>query len=210
MPNAKRRCLYCKEYKARESGRITPIGFFCNIDHAAWHARNKQNAANERIVKRANAKAKEKKRKFKKNDVNYQHDLTQPVFNKMRRLEELEWFKIRNLEPTCMSCGKMIGNDIWSCGHMKSVGAHSELRYDRKNSFLQHNMRCNRYLSGDIEGTKTTSGYKRGLILRFGAIEGQAIIDYCERYHPPIKYTGEQLIARRKQYNARIRELTNE
>lgn len=62
-------------------------------------------------------------------------------------------------------------------------------------------------LSGDISGTKTTRGYKQGLIDRFGEEEGQEIIDYCETNSDPVKWTWEELEKNRAKYNARIREL---
>lgn len=62
-------------------------------------------------------------------------------------------------------------------------------------------------LSGDIEGTKTTRGYKQGLKDRFGEEEGQAIIDYCESNTTPVKWSWEELEKNRAQYNARIREI---
>ena len=62
-------------------------------------------------------------------------------------------------------------------------------------------------LSGDISGTKTTRGYKQGLIDRFGEEEGQSIIDYCETHSDPVKWTWEELEKMRSSFNKRIREL---
>ena len=106
----------------------------------------------------------------------------------MRVLQEFKWFADRGLEPTCISCGKKLGGDQWCNGHYKTRGSTPELALDPKNSYLQHNVLCNMHLSGDIEGTKATRGYKKGLIERFGEAEGQAIIDYCESPHKAKKY----------------------
>lgn len=62
-------------------------------------------------------------------------------------------------------------------------------------------------LSGDIEGTKTTRGYKQGLKDRFGEEEGQAIIDYCESNISPVKWDWQKLEEMRKNFNSRIRDL---
>jgi hypothetical protein len=62
-------------------------------------------------------------------------------------------------------------------------------------------------LSGDIEGTKTTRGYKQGLKERFGEEEVQTIIDYCESNTAPVKWSWEELEKNRAKYNARIREI---
>lgn len=60
-------------------------------------------------------------------------------------------------------------------------------------------------LPGDISGTKTTRGYKQGLIDRFGKDEGQAIIDYCETHSGPVKWSWGELEKMRQSYNQRIR-----
>lgn len=65
-------------------------------------------------------------------------------------------------------------------------------------------------LSGDISGTKTTRGYKQGLIDRFGEEQGQDIIDYCESNTAPVKWSWEELEKNRAKYNARILHLEYE
>jgi len=62
-------------------------------------------------------------------------------------------------------------------------------------------------LSGDIHGTNKTHGYLKGLIIRFGEMEGQVIIDYCEESRPVRKWTCEDLEAMRKIFNEQIRKL---
>lgn len=159
-------------------------------------------------VKKAERQAKQaraERREFNRRDVNWQHKQCQRVFNRMRVLEEMEWFRARGMEPECISCGKT--HMDWCCGHFKTRGAQSGLRYDRNNTFLQCNKYCNESLSANIEGTKTTRGYKRGLAERFGEEEAQRIIDHCETNTAPVKWEWQELEALRKQWNQRIREL---
>jgi hypothetical protein len=162
---------------------------------------------------------KQKEKKFKREttamkknhyqkDLKWQHKQCQPVFNKLRRLQELKWFKDRGLEPVCISCSKPLGGDEWANGHYKSVGSSSYLRYDLKNSYLQHNRRCNKALSADIAGTSTTHGYKTGLVIRFGEQEGNEIMDYCERFSSVVhRFEWQDLERMRKEWNKEIREL---
>lgn len=147
---------------------------------------------------------------FNEKDIKWQHAQCKVVFNKMRRLEELKWFADRGLEPTCISCGKPIGNDVWCCGHFKTVGASGGLRYSRINTYLQHNKRCNMDLSGDIYGTKTTHGYLKGLANRFGNDEALAIIDYCETETGIVKWVWQDMKAMRQEWSIKIRELEKE
>jgi len=167
---------------------------------------NKEKKADKE--KKAFSKAARKdKMELNRNDLRWQHKLTQAAFNKMRVLEELQWFADKGLEPTCISCGKPKGNDTFCCGHFKTRAAQGNLRYDRKNTYLQHNQRCNMRMSGDIEGTKTTRGYKNGLRERFGAVEGQLIIDYCDSHTETKKWSTDELETLRAKFNKRIREL---
>lgn len=147
------------------------------------------------------------RKKVQGNDLGYQHGLTKTVFNRMRVLEEKLWFKEQGIDPYCISCGKT--NMDWCCSHLKSVGAQSGLRYDRTNTKLACNRYCNKGLSGNINGNKTTRGYKQGLRDRFGDEEGQRIIDYCDSHTQPVKWTCEYLIAFRAECAARIRELNS-
>ena len=133
--------------------------------------------------------------------LKWQHNKTQPVFNKLRRLQEFKWFSDRGLEPVCTSCRKPLGNDQWCNGHFKSVGANGRLRYDFKNSYLQHNNSCNNHKSGDA------TQYEIGLIDRFGEEVGRGIISYCEENNSPIKRTWQDLEAMRKEFNKQIKML---
>jgi len=201
-----RTCRICKDnYEAKYSS-LQPV---CNNPACMGeHARNTRIKANkkEQLAKRKEDKAFKQKHLIEK--LGYQHNLTKPVFNRMRVLEEKLWFVEKGLEPRCISCGKP--NMDWCCGHFKSVGHQGGLRYDRRNTYLQCNRACNESLSGNIEGNKSSHGYKKGLILRFGQEEGQSIIDYCETSTAPVKWEWQELKELRKECNARIRQLTRE
>lgn len=163
------------------------------------------------VQKKAEKSAKQarsERRDFNRRDLTWQHKQCQKVFNRMRVLEEKQWFVARGIEPECISCGKT--HMDWCCGHFKTRGAQSGLRYDRMNTFLQCNKACNESLSGNIEGTKTSRGYKRGLAERFGEAEAKRIIDYCESNTAPVKWRWQELEALRKEWSQSIRELERE
>jgi hypothetical protein len=212
--NSKKQCKSCKKYFSIElkTWIISNYGNFhireCLND---WTVNNIEFIKSKEAKNRVKKKAVERKRKnkelriMKNNDRNHQLSLTQDSYNKLIRLRELKWFHDRGLEPYCISCQKELGGDIWCCGHMISRGHSEYLRYDPKNTYLQHNKRCNQALSGDIEG------YKKGLKIRFGEKEGQEIIDYCEANKDKnYAYSCEELIKMRKAFNKEIRELEKE
>lgn len=214
MANSKLKCTGCKERFPAEQMITTPAGKFhdkqCMIDYAYGNKDTLVKKGNT-IKAKAEKEVKKKNRKdlaeFNQKDVRWQHKQTQKVFNKMRVLEELLYFQQLGIEPTCISCSKPLGGDQWCCGHFKTVGAQGRLRYDSKNTYLQHNRYCNMGLSGDIAGTKNTHGYLAGLKIRFGDDKGKEIIDYCEANTAPYKWTLQEVEAIRTKCNARIREI---
>lgn len=213
MPNKKRKCKQCKQFTEADKGIKTPVSFFCGTDCARDFAldkieKDKKKRRNklireEKEIKKANRKA---LRDFNRKDIRWQHKQTQKAFNKMRVLQELKWFKDRNIKPYCISCKKT--NMDWCCGHYKTVGAQGGLRYDRLNTHLQCNRYCNMGLSGNLSGNKNTVGYTQGLIDRFGEDRGLYIIDYCNSKKDAVKWTCQELESMRSEFNRNIRELS--
>lgn len=155
---------------------------------------------NNTRTKKADKAHTERKKDFKLNDVPAQHKLTQPRFNLMRRLEELAYYRRVRLVPRCISCEQ--ANTPFEGGHFKPVGSHGEHRYDPRNLHLQCHT-CNAYKSGNTEG------YIKGLARRYGDYEAFLIIDKLEQ-RKVRKWTGPELVAMRKKYNAKIRQLESE
>lgn len=203
MPNSKLKCKHCKQYKPREVIIRINSGNFCGESCVLAFALKNKHKGRKIIENKAKKEHRERLKAVK--PLSHWEDLTQTAFNKMRVLEERLWFQQAGLESECISCGK--NNMDWCCGHFKSRGASSELRYDRMNTHLQCNYYCNRNLSGNIHGTKTTRGYIEGLKQRFGEDEAQEIIDYCESDKQVKRWTMEELKEMRSEYYERIRLL---
>jgi hypothetical protein len=184
-----KKCGQCKKpFKPERS--FQPC---CSVPCAILYAR-KQNEKEQKVIQ------KQRKEGIKR-DSEWREE-TQTLFNKMRRLEELLWFKVRNLEPFCISCQKPLGNDIWCCGHYHTRKARQDLAFDRLNTYLQHNRGCNEAQSGDIRGME------RGFAVRFGNDEAERIIDHCMLVKPAPKRSADDWKAMKKEFSSRIRELT--
>lgn len=183
----------------------TPIGYFhssqCRFDYAT----KKPKELKVKADKFREDKNKKEKKEFNTNDIPKQLKLTQKSFNKLRVLQELEWFNSRGIEPYCISCGKT--HMDWCCGHYKTVGSQGRLRFDERNTFLQCNRYCNMALSGNISGNKNTHGYTEGLIIRFGAEAAGNLIDYCETNTAVKKWNGPELQELRAGFNKQIKGL---
>lgn len=210
MASSKLKCRGCGDRFKRATMVTYGSGNFHSEDCAVTYSRKaKQQAKGAKIIsKAADDKFAKKKKKFKREDIPHQHNLTQQAFNKMRVLQELKWFHERGIEPYCISCLKT--NMDWCCGHYKTVGAQGGLRYDRENTKLQCNNYCNKNLSGNISGNKTTIGYKAGLSHRFGTAEALWVIDYLNATTQTKEWTADELEGIRFGAKKRIRELEAE
>lgn len=200
-----KKCVICLSYFQPYSSTATACSLRCAISIATQKrlAKADRDARKQEKVERKAHRA--RKKKFYDNDLTKQLKLTQTVFNKLRKLEEFKWYQDRGLEPECISCGK---KDMdWCCSHLKTVGSHSELRFDRDNTKLACNRYCNKALSGNINGNKTTRGYLVGLVDRFGRFEAKRIMDYCNTSKVR-KWKCDELIEMRKDFSKRIKELS--
>lgn len=204
IANSKRKCKYCG-ISTRDYITVQ-MSAFCNFEEAVKYA-NENKAKGAAIIRKSADKAFNKKKKsFRLSDTNHQHNLTQATYNRLRVLQEKKWFTDRGLEPECISCKKT--NMDWCCGHFKTRGSQGNIRYEEDNTKLQCNRYCNKGLSGNINGNKTTRGYIQGLIERFGDDEANRIIEFCETSTAARKWTGEELQQMRKEFNKQIRELS--
>ena len=206
-----RRCRQCK------AGELPPVAKcesiiekkgYCSVDCLDEHIISKRIAKEEKErIKNEEWKLALPKntRELNRRDLSWQEGKTQAAFNAMRVQQELKWFYDRNIEPYCISCQKTKMD--FCCGHNKTRGSNSFLQFDEKNTFLQCNKNCNCSLSGNINGTPTSTGYLEGLKLRFGEEEGQAIIDYCDESPTVCKRTVEEFEALRTMFYAKTREL---
>ena len=111
----------------------------------------------------------------------------QAVFNKFIRM--------RDESDPCISCGKFHKGQ-YHAGHFRSIGAAPELRFSEYNCHKQCSV-CNNYLSANL------LEYRRGLLAKIGIEK----LEWLEGPHPPKKYTIEEIIAIKKEYQAKIKEL---
>lgn len=111
----------------------------------------------------------------------------------------------RDYDKPCVSCGSDSGGFLWEAGHYLSVGAHPELRFHEDNCHKQcHVCNCSHQRSL-IQGIGRTIHqlYRAELDRRIGPER----LAFLEGPHDPRRYTADELIALKKHYRARTREL---
>ena len=84
----------------------------------------------------------------------------------------------------------------FDCGHYRSVGSASHLRFDERNAHAQRKQ-CNRY------GAGRAVDYRIGLVSRIGL----AAVEALESNNIPHKWTREELIAIRDTYRAKLKDI---
>jgi hypothetical protein len=186
-----------------DSDRWQNMGF-CNVDCMAKHGLKKAREQAERRRKKDNA---EFKKQIVDNDISKQLKLTQGKFNQWIKLE---CYKDR---PWCVSCRKpatLFNLGDFCAGHFKTVGSSQELRFNTKNVNLQCNRYCNMGLSGNINGNKTTVGYKKGLEIDLGSIEYEALMLFLDKPHKNYTRDCKQLKIVRAWCSGRIKVLKKE
>lgn len=174
-------------------------------DAAIAEALAKKRAADKRAAARAanvvererkaeRRKYRRQKQEFYANDYSKQFDLTKKAAQKLaNRLDD---------SFGCISCG--CARSVQFCGgHFRTVGAHRELALDLRNIHGQCNRNCNMGLSGNIGGTKTTRGYRAGLLERYGS----AFVEFLETARPAERLTCSVLSSLRAEYRSEIRRL---
>ncbi len=196
----KRKCKQCPKWT--NDFIKTNVAVFCGVDCAYKFAKAKQEKEQARLIakfKQSRTKQdkadKKAKRELKNNDRKHQFQLTKSKIQ--------HWVNhIRDAGKPCISCGTEKQYIQYCGGHYKTAGGFPELALNTLNIFRQCNFYCNRNLSGNISGNKTTQGYTAGLIERCG----QERVDLLNSKHESPNYDCDQLIEIRAFYAKLIRD----
>jgi len=150
-----------------------------------------------RIVKAKNSqeRAQFKERKAKLKRIPDLIKEAQTAFN--------AFIRERDRDQPCICCGQPLGTGsvggAFDCGHYRSVGSASHLRFDVRNAHAQRKQ-CNRY------GAGRAVDYRIGLIARIGLSEVEAL----EASNTPHKWQRDELIAIKALYVQKLKDLKRE
>lgn len=177
-----KKCKVCKE-------TFTPIQFaqaVCNYKCAIVHSKN--------------LKVQKEQREWKANKAILKNNIkTLSQYEAEAKKVFQKYIRLRDAKLPCISCGKLNATD-WAGGHFYSAGMYSGLMFDERNCHKQCNSHCNKFLSGNL------LEYRKGLIERYGA-DFVNQLDQISNEKRNYKYTKEELIAKKLQYEIKIKEL---
>lgn len=113
------------------------------------------------------------------------------------------YIRERDKDQACICCGKPLGagevGGAYDCGHYRSTGSASQLRFDERNAHAQRKV-CNRW------GAGRAVDYRIGLVARLGAETVEALEADNHVHH----WTRDELIEIRAKYVAKLRDLKKE
>jgi len=113
------------------------------------------------------------------------------------------YIRERDKDQPCICCGHPLGSgDVggsYDCGHYRSTGSASHLRFDEDNAHAQRKV-CNRY------GAGRAVDYRIGLVARIGLARVEAI----ESNNEMVKWDRDTLRQIKVIYRAKTRELKKE
>lgn len=159
------------------------------------------NEAKNALIKKAMEKAKAKTKIKDKAE-------TKVLREKLKTLSQYEaeakksfqhYIRLRDANLPCISCNNPNPAD-WCGSHYFSAGMYSGLMFDERNCHGACNTYCNKYLSGNL------IEYRKGLILRYGALFVETLESEADSKRN-FKYTKDQFIAKKLQYDLKIKEL---
>jgi hypothetical protein len=179
-------CIHCGEpFEPAFSSTQSACGIRCAVAHTKRQRQDKDRAE----------KAETKRRKAAIKTIPQLIAEAQREFN--------AYIRERDSGKPCICCGLPLGDSEvgggYDCGHYRSTGSASHLRFDERNAAGQRK-RCNRY------GAGRAVDYRVGLIARIGLTAVEAL----EADNKPHKWTREELIAIRDTYRAKTKELRKE
>lgn len=106
----------------------------------------------------------------------------------------------RDKDQPCICCGRPLGDgDVggaFDCGHYRSVGSASHLRFTEDNAHAQRKS-CNRW------GAGRAVDYRIGLIGRIGL----PAVEQLEADNTPHKWQRDELIEIRETYKAKLKAM---
>jgi hypothetical protein len=186
------RCKHCKvKFAAEERGkRLHPDCI--EPWTAAFQEKQQQKAIRERKAKQRVEKAQDRKKRADQKRIPDLIKEAQTAFN--------AFIRERDRGQPCICCGQPLGTGsvggAFDCGHYRSVGSASHLRFDIRNAHAQRKQ-CNRY------GAGRAVDYRIGLIARIGL----SAVEALEASNTPHKWERDELIAIRALYVGKLKEL---
>lgn len=172
-----RKCRICKQPYEPRNSLQSVCSPACAVAYARWHEQKR--------TKELKAMTRRQRQ-----DIKTHAELVreaQVAFN--------AWIRERDIDRPCISCGTA-GRVQWHAGHYRTTKAAPELRFHPLNCHKQC-AQCNNHKSGNL------IEYRINLVGRIG----QEAVEWLEGPHEPAKWSRDELVAMKKEFLRKAREL---
>jgi len=148
------------------------------------------------IFNKINLKVKSDKEKAFKSDLRAKLK-TIGEYKAEARKSFQKWIRLRDIDKPCISCNSTTA-DTFDGGHFYKAEVYSGLIFNENNCHKQCR-KCNRFMNGN------ELNYRKGLIARYGIDYVTNLDNICD-INRVKKYTKEELIDKKLQYDIKIKE----
>lgn len=183
------RCPHCKG-KLDQGQKIHPGCIEAYAD--AEEEKAKRKATKQAVMQAKVERAETRRRK--------EASKTIPQLLKEAQIEFNAYIRLRDAGQNCICCGLPLAVDsvggAYDCGHYRSVGSASHLRFNEDNAHAQRKQ-CNRW------GAGRAVDYRIGLIARIG-LERVEALESSNEVH---RWTKDEVRGIRDHYRAKAKEL---
>jgi hypothetical protein len=203
MANSTLKCRCgCKGYGRREAMLVMPNkAAFLDEAHAAAYAlrkRSRDTARAEADAAKADRKRmKQRRAALNETNLKWQKHRTKVVVH--------ELVKLLDARAPCIVCSEFnCGNSSeWDAGHFLTKAAHPELAFDLRNIFKQ----CSPTNTASSRPAQTEASIRQKFEANIAARFGMPLLHWLKSYHPPRKWTCQELAAWRAECAAEVSRL---
>lgn len=188
-----RKCKHCSEKYTPTKPMQSACSVACAIELG------KKARAKSEAVKARQAKT-EKKAERARDRAKKEAMKTIPQLVKEAQIAFNSFIRARDADKPCICCGLPLGTGevggAFDCGHYRSTGSASHLRFDERNAHAQRKI-CNRW------GAGRAVDYRLGLISRIGL----EAVESLESDNKPRKWAREELMEIKIAYKEKEKKL---
>lgn len=147
---AKSKCKWCEGRLETANGIKTPLGFFCNYDHAMKYGLDNKEKGRKKLIakrkqeKQVKAKAEREKTTQRKKELKTRKQW----LDQLQKLVNQYVTKVRDVNEPCCTCGTTNPNIKYDAGHFFTRAARPDIRFEITQIHLQCSVQCNQYGSG--------------------------------------------------------------
>ena len=147
---AKSKCKFCHARKETSEGRKTPVGFFCDIDHAMQYGKLNQDTGRKKLMSVRKKESEEHEKKERKRIKSKLKELKPRKYwlDMLQKLVNQYITKVRDLNKPCCTCGTSSPDIKYDAGHFFTRAARRDLRFELTNIHIQCSVQCNQHGSG--------------------------------------------------------------